>query len=78
MIATGVLVPAALAGIARETVRHGDSISQKGSIAYLAAAFCGIQLSLLVFARRLHTSLATMGIRLPVALTMRIALQSLF
>jgi Lysylphosphatidylglycerol synthase TM region len=78
MIAQGILVPAGLAGIAWAAVRHGDSISPKGSVAYLAAALCTLQLSLLVFARRLHTSLGTMGIRLPVGLTMRIALQSLF
>lgn len=78
MIAQGLLVPLGLAGIVWVAVHHGDSISPTGSVGYLAAALCTLQLALLVFARRLHTSLATMGIGLPVGATMRIALQSLF
>ena len=78
MLAQAVLVPAGLAGIAWAAVRHADSIAPTGSTAYLIGALCTLQLSLLVFARRLHASLATMGISVPVALSMRIALQSLF
>ena len=78
MVAQAVLVPVGLAGIAWAAAHHADSIAPKGSTAYLIGALCTLQLSLLLFARRLHASLATMGIRVPVAVSMRIALQSLF
>ena len=78
MVAQAVLVPVGLAGIAWAATHHADSIAPKGSTAYLIGALCTLQLSLLIFARRLHASLATMGIRVPVAVSMRIALQSLF
>jgi len=78
IVLQGILVPVGLVTIAWAAVRHGDSISPKGSIAYLAAALGTLQLSLVIYARRLHFSLATVGIKLQVLPTMRIAMQSLF
>ncbi len=78
MIAQALLVPAGLAAIVWAAAKHAEAITPKGSAAYLFGGLCTLQLSILVFARRFHESLATMGIRIPVAQSMRIALQSLF
>jgi len=78
IVLQGILVPVGLVTIAWAAIRHGDAISPKGSLAYLVAALGTLQLSLILYAHRLHTSLATVGINLQVVPTMRIAMQSLF
>lgn len=78
LMTQGIIVPAGLAGIAWAAVRHGDSISPKGHIAFLIGAVATLHLSLLVFAHRLHQSLQTMDIRISMVRAMQIAMQSLF
>jgi hypothetical protein len=78
VVLQGILVPVGLSTIAWAAIRHGDAISPKGSLAYFAAALGTLQLSLVIYARRLQFSLATVGINLQVLPTMRIAMQSLF
>lgn len=78
MALQGILVPVGLVTIAWAAIRYGDAISPKGSFAHLVAALGALQLSLIIYAHRLHTSLATVGINLQVTPTMRIAMQSSF